>query len=113
MKSRGTRSRSRTIWDTRLLDIRRRDAGRGHARSWRLRSHRQSVRVVELLEDPYPNFPGLNLTFEVREGLRKHGAFHEMEDVTGPRAPAVLQSHRCSIAGSRSQIADEITLLQP
>jgi dGTPase len=37
--------------------------------------NRQSVRVVELLEDPYPNFPGLNLTFEVREGLRKHGAF--------------------------------------
>ena len=32
--------------------------------------NRQSVRVVELLEDPYPNFPGLNLTFEVREGLR-------------------------------------------
>ena len=31
--------------------------------------NRQSVRVVELLEDPYPNFPGLNLTFEVREGL--------------------------------------------
>src|SRR6266498_1690276 len=34
--------------------------------------NRQSVRVVELLETPYPNFPGLNLTFEVREGLRKH-----------------------------------------
>src|SRR5213082_1021002 len=34
--------------------------------------NRQSVRVVELLEDPYPVFPGLNLTFEVREGLRKH-----------------------------------------
>src|SRR5262252_10304122 len=34
--------------------------------------NRQSVRVVELLETPYPHFPGLNLTFEVREGLRKH-----------------------------------------
>src|SRR5216110_2640094 len=34
--------------------------------------NRQSLRVVELLETPYPNFPGLNLTFEVREGLRKH-----------------------------------------
>jgi dGTPase len=33
--------------------------------------NRQSVRVVELLEHPYPNFPGLNLTFEVLEGLRK------------------------------------------
>src|SRR5438270_11832526 len=34
--------------------------------------NRQSVRVVELLETPYPNFAGLNLTFEVLEGLRKH-----------------------------------------
>ncbi len=32
----------------------------------------QSVRVVDLLEAPYPAFPGLNLTFEVREGLQKH-----------------------------------------
>jgi dGTPase len=72
--------------------------------------NRQSVRVVELLEDPYPNFPGLNLTFEVREGLRKHGAFHEMEDVTGPRAPAVLQSHRCpSLEAQVADLADEIT----
>ena len=33
--------------------------------------NRQSVRIVELLEDPYQNFPGLNLTFEVREIGRK------------------------------------------
>ncbi|MGB8342924.1 MAG: deoxyguanosinetriphosphate triphosphohydrolase [Chthoniobacterales bacterium] len=33
--------------------------------------NRQSLRVVELLEHPYPDFPGLNLTFEVLEGLRK------------------------------------------
>lgn len=32
----------------------------------------QSLRVVELLEEVYPEFPGLNLTFEVREGLQKH-----------------------------------------
>src|SRR5437667_4153092 len=32
----------------------------------------QSLRVVELLENAYPDFPGLNLTFEVREGLKKH-----------------------------------------
>src|SRR3954464_463996 len=34
--------------------------------------NRQSSRVVELLEDPYPDFPGLNLTLEVREGLQKN-----------------------------------------
>ena len=32
----------------------------------------QSLRVVDLLEAPYPNFPGLNLTAEVREGIQKH-----------------------------------------
>ena len=32
--------------------------------------NRQSLRVVELLENAYPDFPGLNLTFEVREGLK-------------------------------------------
>jgi len=34
--------------------------------------NRQSLRVVELLENAYPDFPGLNLTFEVREGLKKY-----------------------------------------
>src|SRR5207248_10513992 len=34
--------------------------------------NRQSLRVVELLENAYPDFPGLNLTCEVREGLQKH-----------------------------------------
>jgi dGTPase len=32
----------------------------------------QSCRAVELLELQYPDFPGLNLTWEVRAGLRKH-----------------------------------------
>src|SRR5712675_1046833 len=72
--------------------------------------NRQSVRVVELLEDPYPKFPGLNLSFEVREGLRKHGAFHALEDVKGPQAPAALQSHRCpSLEAQVADLADEIT----
>jgi dGTPase len=34
--------------------------------------NRQSLRVVERLEQKYPDFPGLNLTWEVREGLAKH-----------------------------------------
>jgi dGTPase len=32
----------------------------------------QSLRIVEVLEDRYPDFPGLNLTWEVREGIAKH-----------------------------------------
>src|SRR5213592_606135 len=34
--------------------------------------NRQSLRIVELLEQKYPRFAGLNLTWEVREGLAKH-----------------------------------------
>jgi dGTPase len=36
--------------------------------------NRQTLRVVDLLEERYPDFPGLNLTFETREGILKHGA---------------------------------------
>jgi len=32
----------------------------------------QGLRVVDYLEDRYPDFPGLNLTWEVREGILKH-----------------------------------------
>ena len=32
----------------------------------------QSLRVVDVLEERYPAFDGLNLTFETREGILKH-----------------------------------------
>jgi dGTPase len=32
----------------------------------------QSLRVVDILEAKYADFPGLNLTFETREGILKH-----------------------------------------
>jgi dGTPase len=34
--------------------------------------NRQTLRILELLERRYPEFPGLNLTWEVREGIIKH-----------------------------------------
>lgn len=34
--------------------------------------NRQTLRIVERLEERYPGFPGLNLTWEVREGIAKH-----------------------------------------
>lgn len=34
--------------------------------------NRQSLRIVDFLENRYPQFPGLNLTFEVREGIIRH-----------------------------------------
>ncbi len=34
--------------------------------------NRQTLRILEVLERRYPEFPGLNLTWEVREGIVKH-----------------------------------------
>jgi dGTPase len=65
--------------------------------------NRQSLRVVELLENAYPDFPGLNLTFEVREGLQKHQDFYEAIS-PGER------EYKCpSLEAQIANLADEIT----
>jgi dGTPase len=65
--------------------------------------NRQSLRVVDLLENAYPAFPGLNLTFEVREGLQKHQAFYD------PPSPEE-EGYRCpSLEAQIANLADEIT----
>ncbi len=65
--------------------------------------NRQSLRVVELLENAYPRFPGLNLTFELREGLQKHQAFYD------PPEPNE-EKYRCpSLEAQIANLADEIT----
>jgi dGTPase len=43
--------------------------------------NRQTLRILELLERRYPQFPGLNLTWEVREGVIKH---NPASDATAP-----------------------------
>ena len=63
--------------------------------------NRQSVRVVELLETPYPNFSGLNLTFEVREGLRKHRRPYDF--------PGGEKYDSPSLEAQVADLADEIT----
>jgi dGTPase len=37
----------------------------------------QSLRIVDQLEARYPRFPGLNLTWEVREGIVKHSSEYD------------------------------------
>jgi dGTPase len=65
--------------------------------------NKQSQRVVELLENAYPKFPGLNLTFEVREGLKKHQAFYDPPT-------AGEEKYRCpSLEAQIANLADEIT----
>ena len=65
--------------------------------------NQQSLRVVDVLEAAYPQFPGLNLTFEVREGLQKHQAFYEPPS-------AAEEKYRCpSLEAQIANLADEIT----
>ncbi len=52
-----------------LNDLLRNDGGFDH--------NRQSLRVVDLLEERYPDFRGLNLTQETRAGMLKHGCAWE------------------------------------
>jgi dGTPase len=40
--------------------------------------NRQSLRIVEELEEKYPGFRGLNLSWEVREGLLKHETAYDL-----------------------------------
>jgi dGTPase len=42
----------------------------------------QSYRIVEKLENRFPDFRGLNLTWEVREGILKHETLYDRSHVT-------------------------------
>ncbi len=42
--------------------------------------NKQSLRIVTILEKRYPEFPGLNLTWEVREGIVKHESEYDVSD---------------------------------
>jgi dGTPase len=57
-----------------------------------------ALRIVEVFESRYPRFPGLNLTFEVREGIAKHsrdfgpGEIPELDEyLPGLRPPLEAQ----------------------
>src|SRR3989449_5386965 len=66
--------------------------------------NRQSLRIVEELEQKYPGFPGLNLTWEVREGLVKH--FTSYDHPSKRRGFAARSS---SLEAQVANLADEIT----
>ena len=66
--------------------------------------NRQSLRVVEELEQKYPRFAGLNLTWEVREGLAKHETGYDQPD------PGDLtQGPSASLEAQVANLSDEIT----
>jgi dGTPase len=66
--------------------------------------NRQSLRIVEKLENKYPAYPGLNLSWEVREGLVKH---YTAYDHPGKRKGFDAKSS--SLEAQVANLADEIT----
>jgi len=65
-----------------------------------------SLRIVEGFEQSYARFPGLNLTFEVREGMAKHS--RDIEPGDSPELDQYLPGQRPPIEAQLIDIADEI-----
>jgi dGTPase len=64
--------------------------------------NRQSLRIVDLLEHPYPDFLGLNLMYETRLGLAMHTSTYDH-----PRDQTFAQAN-CSLEGQAAGVADRI-----
>jgi dGTPase len=62
--------------------------------------NRQSLRIVTELEQRYPEFPGLNLTWETREGMVKHESEYDITDARefGPSLLGNLETQICNVA---------------
>lgn len=67
----------------------------------------QSLRVVDVLEDSYAEFPGINLTFETREGILKHCAVKHAAAL-GDVGMRFLNKTQPSLEAQLTNLADEI-----
>lgn len=67
----------------------------------------QSLRVVDLLEQRYAEFDGLNLTFEVREGILKHCSLPNARQL-GKVGERFLKKQQPSLEAQVANLADEI-----
>lgn len=67
----------------------------------------QSLRIVDLLEEQYPTFDGLNLTWETREGILKHCS-RENALRLGALGERFLKGEQPSLEAQLVNIADAI-----
>ncbi len=67
----------------------------------------QSLRVVESLEERYAEFPGLNLTFETREGILKHCSPAKAREL-GELGRRFLEKGQPGLEAQVVNLADEI-----
>lgn len=67
----------------------------------------QSLRVVDVLEERYADFDGLNLCFETRQGIIKHAAKKNLQKL-GEIGERFLQNQRPSLEAQLANVSDEI-----
>ncbi|HEX4266763.1 MAG TPA: deoxyguanosinetriphosphate triphosphohydrolase, partial [Steroidobacteraceae bacterium] len=67
----------------------------------------QSLRVVDELEERYAEFPGLNLTFECREGILKHCSARAAREL-GDLGERFLKRTQPGLEAQIANVADEI-----
>jgi len=67
----------------------------------------QSLRVVDLLEERYAEFSGLNLTFESREGILKHCSLKNAEQL-GELGRRFIEKKQPNLEAQVANLADEI-----
>jgi dGTPase len=72
--------------------------------------NRQSLRIVTTLERRYPEFPGLNLTWEVREGIVKHESEYDLADATSynPELRGHLEAQIVNMADEMAYTAHDL-----
>ncbi len=63
-----------------------------------------TLKIVDLLEERYPDFPGLNLTWETREGIVKHTTQYDKAKIPPELDPNLMPTLEAQIV----DIADEI-----
>src|SRR5882757_8644311 len=67
----------------------------------------QSLRVVDELEERYAEFPGLNLTFECREGILKHCSLRHAREL-GELGERFIRRQQPGLEAQIANLADEI-----
>jgi dGTPase len=67
----------------------------------------QSLRVVDELEERYADFPGLNLSFECREGILKHCALPKAREL-GDVGQRFIDRQQPGLEAQLANLADEI-----
>src|SRR2546430_3219103 len=65
-----------------------------------------ALRIVDAFEQRYARFPGLNLTFEVREGIVKHSSDFQPGEI--PEFDAYLPGLRPPLEAQLIDLADEV-----